>query len=174
VSVCSEGSHSGIFFTDGGYSAGSDRRTLRTGRISCDFQRSPAIRAGAALALKVSGHDVFRAALFSIVLTLAVGQNAGLFCKVWCHPPNAAPAGCGHQAPTKSPSVLGDDNCNIVAVVAVAFRLEDARRAGSNPDAQSALIAPQFHLTSSPTDLGSAYESETLLPHRPLVIALRI
>ena len=59
--------------------------------------------------LRSGEHHVFRAALFSIVLTLAVGQNASLLCQVWCH--DATSAGCPHQDSTTSPSVSADDNC---------------------------------------------------------------
>ena len=80
-----------------------------------DFLPSTLVQAGVALALKGGEYPVFRAALFSIVLTLAVGQNAGLLCKVWCYPHDAT-AGCRQQEPTTSPSVSGDDYCNNVAL----------------------------------------------------------
>ena len=93
---------------------------------------------------------MFRAALFSIVLTLAVGQNASLLCKVWCH--DATSAGCPHQESTLSPdptgfrSVSADDNCGSAFVGAVAFVREDARRTAADPDAQNALVVPRFRL----------------------------
>ena len=116
---------------------------------------------------------MFRAALFSIVLTLTVGQNAGLLCKVWCH--DATSAGCAHHDSTTSPSVSADDSCSSV-VGAVAFVREDARRTAAGPDAQSALVVPRFRLAPSPTDQRSGFESgrRLLLEERPLVIALRI
>jgi hypothetical protein len=119
-------------------------------------------------------HHVFRAALFSIVLTLAVGQNAGLLCKVWCH--DATSAECPHHDSTTSPSVSAVDNCRSAVVGAVAFVREDARRTAASPDAQNALVIARFRLAPSPTDLGSGLESgrRRLLEERPLVIALRI
>jgi len=39
---------------------------------------------------------VFRAAVLSIVLALAVGQNATLLCRVWCDLQAAAASGCHH------------------------------------------------------------------------------
>ena len=117
---------------------------------------------------------MFRAALFSIVLTLAVGQNAGLLCKVWC--PDATSTGCPHQDSTTSPSVRADDTCNEVVVGAVAFVREDGRRTAPAPDAQNALVVPRFRFVAPPTDPRPGYESgwRVLLEERPLVIALRI
>jgi hypothetical protein len=117
---------------------------------------------------------VFRAALFSIVLTLAVGQNAGLLCKVWC--PDATSAGCPHPDATTSPSVHADDACNDVVVGAVAFVREDGRRTTTAPDIQNALVVLRFRFVAPPTDPRAEYGSERrlLLEERPLVIALRI
>jgi hypothetical protein len=120
-----------------------------------------------------SEHHVFRAALFSIVLTLAVGQNASLLCKVWCPEPTSAE--CPHQDST-SPSVSAHDNCRSDVDGAVAFVREDARRTAAAPNAQNALAVPRFLLALSHTDLGFGYESgrRLLFEERPLVIALRI
>jgi hypothetical protein len=123
---------------------------------------------------------VFRAALFWIVLTLAVGQNASLLCKVWCH--DATSAGCPHQDSTTSPdstaspSVSADDNCESAFVGTAAFVREDARRTAAAPDAHNALVVPRFRLTPSPADLRSGFESGRRLPleERPLVTTLRI
>jgi hypothetical protein len=117
---------------------------------------------------------VFRAALFSIVLTLAFGQNASLLCKVWC--PDTTSAGCPHQDSTTSPSVSAHDNCRSDVGGAVAFVREDARRSAAAPDAQNALAVPRFLLALSQIDLGSGFESgrRPLLEERPLRTALRI
>jgi hypothetical protein len=117
---------------------------------------------------------VFRAALFSIVLMLAVGHDASLLCRVWCH--DATSAQCPHQDSTTSPSVSTPDNCTSDVDGAVAFVREDARRSAAAPDAQNALAVPRFLLASSHTDLGSGFESgrRLLLEEGPLVIALRL
>ena len=117
---------------------------------------------------------MFRASLFSIVLTLAVGQSASLLCQVWC--PDTTSAECPHQDTTTSPSVSADDNCRSEVVGTVAFVREDARRTAAAPDAQNALAVPRFLLAVSRTDLSSGPGSgrQLLLEERPLVIALRI
>jgi hypothetical protein len=119
-------------------------------------------------------HHVFRAALFSIVLTLAVGQSAGLLCTVWCH--DGTSAGCAQQDSTTSPSVNADDTCRSAILGAVAFVREDARRTGPAPDAQNALVVSHFRLAPLPTDLHPGFESGQRRPleERPLVITLRI
>jgi hypothetical protein len=110
----------------------------------------------------------------SIVLTLTVGQNAGLLCKVWC--PEATSTGCPHQDSTTSPSVRADDNCTTVAVGAVTFVREDGRHTARASDSQKALIARGFQIAQAPTDLWLGRESGRLrlLEPRPLVVALRI
>jgi len=132
---------------------------------------------GAALALKSGEHHVFRAALFSIVLTLAVGQNAGLLCTVWCVPHDATSAPCPHQDPMTSPSVRGDGNCNnLVTLGTVAFVREDGRRTARASGSQNTLIVRGFQIAQTPTDLWFGRDSGRLrlLEHRPLVVALRI
>jgi hypothetical protein len=119
-------------------------------------------------------YQMFRAGLLSIVLTLALGQNATLFCKVWC--PEATSTGCPHQDSTTSPSVRADDNCTTVVVRAVTFVREDGRHAARASDSQKALIARGFQIAQAPTDLWFSGDSGRLrlLEHRPLIVALRI
>jgi hypothetical protein len=71
---------------------------------------------------------------------------------------------------------VSGDNCNNVAVGAMAFVREDLRRTASAPDAQNALVVPRFGFAPPPTDSRSGYQSgrQLLLEERPLVIALRI
>jgi hypothetical protein len=144
------------------------------------FSEIPAFLAGAGLAVRSGEYHVFRTALFSIVLTLAVGQYATLLCTVWCH--DATSAGCPHQDSTTSRDLTAsagmsaDDNCGSAFVGAVAFVREDAPRTAAAPDAQNALIVPRFRLAPSPTDLRPGFESGKRQPleERPLVITLRI
>ena len=117
---------------------------------------------------------MFRTALFSIVLTLAVGQNVSLFCETWCH--DGMSAECPHEDSTTSPRVSSEDNCRSADVGAVAFVREDARRTAATPDAQNALAVPRFLFAPSTPDLRSGFELgwRLLLEERPLTLALRI
>ena len=117
---------------------------------------------------------MFRTALFSIVLTLAVGQNARLLCEAWCH--DGMSAECPHEDSTTFPSVSSEDDCRGAGVGAVAFVREDARRTAAAPDAQNALVFPRFLFAPSPSDQhsGSELGRRLLLEERPLILALRI
>jgi hypothetical protein len=163
----------GIFGTDRRNSADPSIRRPRAGENVSISEILPFF-AGVGLALPSGEYHVFRAALFSIVLALAAGQNASLLCQVWCH--DAMSAGCPHQDSTTSPSVSAGDSCSSAVVGAVAFVREDARRTAAAPDAQNALVVPRLRLAPSTTDLRPGFESGRRLPleERPLVIALRI
>jgi len=126
------------------------------------------------LPLEVTGVNVLRAALVSLVLTLALGPNAGVVCKVWCH--DASSTGCPHQDSATSPSVRAGDTCTTTAVGAVTLVREDGRRTAPAPDAQNALGVLGFRLVGPPADPRSGYEPgrRRMLEERPLVIALRI
>jgi hypothetical protein len=138
-----------------------------------------AISAGACLALGKGEYHVFRAVLLSIVLTLAVGQNASLLCEVWCH--DATVAACPHQSSatsldsTTSPGVQADDNCGSLLDGPVALVREDGRRPAPR-DTQTALVVPWFRSAPSPTDVRPGFESGRQLPReeRPLVTTLRL
>jgi hypothetical protein len=125
------------------------------------------------LPLEVTSINVFRAALVSVVLTLAIGQNAGLVCKLWCH--DATSTECPHQD-SASPSVRADGNCTTVAVAAVTFVPEDGQRTASSPDAQTAGGALRFQFLAPPPDPLRGDESGRLLllEQRPPAIPLRI
>ena len=117
---------------------------------------------------------MFRAVLVSVVLTVAIGPNAGLLCTAWCYDDTSMR--CLHHESATSASVRADDTCTNVAVEAVAFVREDGRRTAPAYDARNALVVLRFQLVAPLTDPRSGYESERRLPleERPLVIALRI
>ena len=84
---------------------------------------------------------MFRAAVLSIVLTLAVGPNASLLCGTWCDPQAVAARGCHDEDPVTPPSVAGDGSCDHVVLSVAAFLREDVRRGVSAPDAGQATDA---------------------------------
>ena len=125
------------------------------------------------LPLSVASTHVFRAAVVSIVLTLAVGQNAALLCSVWCHPPEAGTGVC-EQHQVTPPSVTGNDSCKQLAA-ATAFVREDLRRGASNPDAQHGIVVAwfQFAPPSAHSTSGGKLRQQTSLRAAPLILALR-
>lgn len=118
---------------------------------------------------------MLRAAVASIVLTLAVGQNAALLCQAWCDPHAAAATGCHHDGAT-SPRLTGGDHCTDCTFGITAFVREDARRGASAPDAPHAIAVTGFRFAPPPTDIRSCHDrgQQSLLAARPLVIALRV
>ena len=126
------------------------------------------------LPFSVVSTNVFRAAIFSIVLTVAAGQDIGLLCHVWCPPDAGTVNGCEHRT-TTSPSLTPYDDCNEAVSDAIAIAREDGRRT-IDSHGQSAAVVPRFALAVPVVHARSGYEADSrrLLDARPLVLALRI
>lgn len=127
------------------------------------------------LPLVVPSINVFRAALLSIVLTLAAGPDAALLCGIWCHSGGGMAGTCEHQTETTSPAIIANDDCT-VSRSAIVFVREDARRSTSAPTVRGADAVPQSAWTPPASGRLSGYEpaSRGLLELRPLILALRI
>ena len=119
---------------------------------------------------------MFRAALLSIVLSLAVGQNVALVCRAWCNAHMADASGCHHEDSPTTASVAGDESCDNVAVAATAVLREDVRRDVSSPDTNHAIRVPRYQLALLTIDVHTAPDTwrEWSLKKRPLSTALRI
>jgi hypothetical protein len=112
--------------------------------------------------------------VFSIVLTLAVGQDATLLCRVWCNPQAAAASGCHHEESINPPTVAGD-SCDYVLGVG-AFIREEAGRTVAAPDVAHAIVVPRYQIAQLTADARPDWEPgrEWWLAKRPLSTALRI
>jgi len=134
------------------------------------------IRARRESCLVLGERSVFRAAVLSIVLTLAIGPNATVLCLVWCHPEKAKTSACQHQEVTTSRRVTGEDSCRTTPTSTTAFVREEAKRGSPTPIAQQAVACPRFRLGPPPTDTLGPYEAAASLGAvaSPLLIALRI
>jgi hypothetical protein len=119
---------------------------------------------------------VFRAALLSIVLSLAVGQNIALLCRAWCNARVAAASGCHHEEASITPSVAGDKDCDNAVGAASAILREDVRRDPSSPDANPTVRVPRYQLAQLTIDTRQNQEAGGggLLGKRLLLTALRI
>ena len=129
------------------------------------------------LAPTYSECHVFRAAVFSIVLTLAIGQNAALLCNVWCQPHEARRLDVGIKSQRHPRRVNGKDNCSGVTFGAIAFVREDTRGTTSAPDCaeRARCSAVPIRLRRQPDSrLGDESGHQPPLEARPLAIALRI
>lgn len=118
---------------------------------------------------------MFRVTLGSIVLTLAVGQDAALLCRVWCDPQSAAASGCHNGAAIDSPSVTGDNGCDQVVRVGPFLR-EEGKRSAAAPDASHAIVVTRSQIAQLTTDGRADWEPrrEWSLARRPLSTALRL
>jgi hypothetical protein len=145
-------------------------------RRTPEFLRAAAPPAGPLLAFSVGELQVFRAAVLSIVLTLAVGQNAALLCSVWCHPPEAAANACEHQHQAPSPGVTANDSCTPLVAEATAFVREDVRRGASAPAAQYGAAPAWFQFAPPPAHSSSGRQLRQQTPLRAsrLILPLRI
>ena len=123
----------------------------------------------------LASSEVFRAALLSIVLTLAAGQNTALFCGAWCHSAAGLAGACEHQTQTTAPGVAANGECAINGNL-VVFLQEDGRRSASALNVDGAIVVARFALAPPAAGTLSAYEpnGRLLLELRPHVIALRI
>ena len=119
---------------------------------------------------------MFRAALLSIVFSLAVGQNVVLLCRTWCDAHVAAASDCHHKNSSPTPSAVGDENCNNVVAATIAVLWEDPRRDVPSQDANQAIPVPRYQLAQLTIDArpgGEPWRAWSL-ERRPLDTALRI
>jgi hypothetical protein len=131
---------------------------------------------GVLLANHGSEHQVFRVAVFSVVLSLAVGPNTTLLCRAWCDPPAAA-TGCHHRGDSSdSPSLVREHHCDDRAPNSTAFLKEDVRRSRSSSNADPAITITRSQVAPARTDARLDHELGHLpsLEKRPLETALRI
>lgn len=119
---------------------------------------------------------MFRAALFSIVFSLAVGQNVALLCRTWCDAHVAGPSECHHKDSISTPSVAGNEDCDNVVAAATAVLREDVRRQVSSQNAHQAVPVPRYQLAQLTIDARHGQEPwrAWALEKRPLATALRI
>jgi len=131
--------------------------------------------AGAALAPPLSEPHVFRAAVLSIVLALAIGPNATLLCSEWCHPDEVNTSACQHRDPSTSPQVTGEDSCRIAPDATTAFVREEGKRVSPTTDALHAFPIVAFRLpppvtktsrTSDPSSSLAVGSPQSLTPLR--------
>lgn len=117
---------------------------------------------------------MFRATVLSIVLTVAIGQEAALICGAWCHPIERTAAGCAHHDQTTLPGITSEEACRDAALGATAFVREDPRREAT-ARAQGAAINPHFAFASSlDSRFGELSFAGPPLGTRPSLSILRI
>ena len=118
---------------------------------------------------------MFRAALVSIVFSLAIGQNVALLCRMWCDAHATAASEC-HQNSSTTSSVAKSQDCDNVVVAATAVLREEVGRGVSSRDANQAIPVPGYRLALLMVDARPQSEPwrERPLEKRPFLTALRI
>jgi hypothetical protein len=122
------------------------------------------------------GITVFRAAVLSVALTLAMGPNGSLLCSMWCYPQENRASACQHQDATTSPQVTGGDSCRTDSANRTTLVREEAKRGTPTPDAQHAVAIPRFRFTPPAIHTTRAYQVTTSHPADapPILVALRL
>ena len=118
---------------------------------------------------------MFRAALFSIVVSLATGQDVALLCRTWCDAETAAATECHHKDSSPTPNVAGGKRCDPMMAVTVAVT-EDVRRGVLSPDGNPPILVRPYQLSRLTIEarLGQEPWRESPLDTSPLSTALRI
>jgi hypothetical protein len=137
--------------------------------------RSSRLRRGPALALIEAEPHVFRAAVLSIVLTLASGQTPAFFCVLCCHADEPATPACSHQKATPMAHVAGDDTCSTPGVDIIAVGPEDARRGPLTNHAAATICAHPLQPGRSQCDsIGYSVSRRRQVESPPRAVPLRI
>ena len=125
-------------------------------------------------------HQVFRALIVSIVLTVAVAPNLALLCDVRCQQPQVATASACHhdEEPSAASSVVQRDtgmDCDTVVPGVAALRPEDLRRSASAPLGGHAISVLRYLPAHSTVDARTGREPirQWSLDNRPLPTVLR-
>jgi hypothetical protein len=124
-----------------------------------------------------SEYYVFRAAFLTVVLTLVVGPDASLLCKVWCNQHAPAAKGCHHRdSGNTAPHAASSTTCDNVAPGVSAFLKEDAPHTASTSNGDHAIEVPRYQHAASTVHARPDHEPEHEwgLEKRPLVTALRL
>jgi hypothetical protein len=130
------------------------------------------VSAGRVLAALMTEYHVFRTALFSIVFSLAAGQDVSVLCRAWCDAPPATASHC-HQTDnaTSSRVVLGK-GCDEAAAPVGVLR-QEVLPAG----AQQAILVAGYQLAQLTIDTSAGdarWRRGCFLDKRPLATTLRI
>ena len=130
-------------------------------------------RAGPALAHASSEHLVFRAAVLSIVLTLAVGPGAAVLCSVWCHPGEAQSSPCPHQDGLASPRVTGEDSCRTAPGTTTGVVREERKTGFPNAHRHHAAVIGTSRSGAPPSGrTGTSQPGQLLDRHGPPVLTV--
>lgn len=133
-------------------------------------------QAGLVLATLSYELPVFRTVVFSIVIAVALGQNASVLCLALCDQHQAAAPGCHDEGSTESARLGGGKHCEDSPLDGAPFLKEDLRRVVSAPHLDHVVAIPR-HVFAAATTAGLPDREPghlQSLDTGPLVVALRI
>jgi hypothetical protein len=118
---------------------------------------------------------VFRALVFSIVLTVVTSPSTAVLCRAWCSVQSATVNVCNHSTPTASTNVVADDTCDDVWIGAAAFVREDTGGASAE-DGNRAILVAGYQVADTAIYERHRQDSRhgRSLENRPLSTALRL
>jgi hypothetical protein len=131
---------------------------------------------GACLEAHRDEHAMFRTTMIAVLLTLAIGQNSGLVCRMWCDLDVVIGTACPHEETASAGRTAVNGTCNMVDGEAAVFIREDGRRGPLALDpvpvlAVAALLVPPAATTRAHLPLAAARALPSAA--RP-ILALRI
>ncbi len=91
---------------------------------------------------------MFRIAMIAGLLTLAIGQNAALVCRVWCDRDAVSNSVCAHAETRAEGAIVTDAGCTLTAETALFIR-EDGRHGPSALGPAPVLTVAAFQLLPS-------------------------
>jgi hypothetical protein len=117
---------------------------------------------------------MFRAALIAVLLTLAIGQNSRLLCRVWCDSHIVSTPPCTHET-TPDGTIVIDASCDVAVEETTAFIREDRRRGSSAIDRLTLLTIAGFQLPSPAAHVHPRLATaRALRSAAPPIVALRV
>ena len=119
---------------------------------------------------------MLRSTVVAIILTLTVGQQAALLCRVWCDMSAPAAASC-HDTGLHGVARVADagHDCRH-EVVAAAFLREEVRRSATDLETAPAVLVPSYQLVRLLSDARPDRERVPVSPlerqRRPAVLRI--
>ena len=119
---------------------------------------------------------MFRIAVLTFVLTVAVAPHATVLCGIWCHPSGRATDGCHPHEPAQSANVTGGDTCTGVVATVSTFIREDVRRTAALSESGSFVVVRHSPFPVLPTEARTiaSYERAWAIETRPVHTVLRL
>jgi hypothetical protein len=116
---------------------------------------------------------MFRAAVLSVALTLAIVPNVTVWCAAWCQSEQVPMPGCQHDDLIAPSRVTEGDGCRTAVTTAMTFVRDEAPRQRLTTVVDP--LTPHFEFVPSPAHLIRWDRSSSLaVGNAPVLIPLRL